>query len=254
MASSSLPRLVPTVTFNVSAIVRILGSIIGLLLIASAASCWLRVRGIQPSFNGILYVDKEANFPTYFSALQLFIAASILGVIAWLERCERSKFTLHWTVLAGGFLLMSVDEICAGHEKLNQPVSALLGSATYGLFAFAWVIPAVVFVAVVGLGYWKFLAHLPNSTRNGCVLAGLLYLGGALGVELLGSRQFELGGWNWEDPLYMTFATLEEALEMVGVLVLIRTMLNYLATTYGGLQLALQAPGRVPEPQLAPSD
>jgi hypothetical protein len=61
-------------------------------------------------------------------------------------------------------------------------------------------------------------------------MAATIYIGGAIGVELIGSSHAELHGYeNW---MYSMIATLEESLEMAGLIVFIWALLNYCAHNY----------------------
>jgi hypothetical protein len=61
-------------------------------------------------------------------------------------------------------------------------------------------------------------------------MAASIYLGGAIGIELIGSSHAELHGYeNWA---YSMIATLEESLEMTGLIVFIWALLKYSAGSY----------------------
>lgn len=60
--------------------------------------------------------------------------------------------------------------------------------------------------------------------------AATLYLGGAIGTELIGGRHVELHGLgNWT---YRIIATIEETLEVAGIVVFIRAVLKYCADNH----------------------
>src|SRR5688572_29327126 len=125
---------------------------------------------------------------------------------------------------------MAFDEAFQVHERLNIPVGKLLGDGSFGVFYFAWVIPGMALVFGLGLYFLRFLWHLPAATGLRFLLAAISYIGGAIGVELIGSRHAELHGYeNW---IYSMIATLEESLEMAGLIVFIWALLNYCADNY----------------------
>jgi hypothetical protein len=122
---------------------------------------------------------------------------------------------------------MAFDEAFQFHERLNIPVGTLLGDGSLGVFYFPWTIPGIALVSVLGLYFLRFLLHLPAATGLSFLMAATLYLGGAIGVELIGSRHAELYGYeNWT---YTMIATLEESLEMAGLIVFIWALLKYCA-------------------------
>jgi hypothetical protein len=67
--------------------------------------------------------------------------------------------------------------------------------------------------------------------------AATLFLGGALGVELVGSRYAEFHGG--ENLTYNIIATVEESLEMAGVIVFIYALLKYIADNYEEVRFRL---------------
>jgi hypothetical protein len=125
---------------------------------------------------------------------------------------------------------MAIDEAFQFHERLNIPVGTLLGDGSLGIFYFPWVIPGIALVSVLGLYFLRFLLHLPATTRLRFLMAATIFIGGAIGVELIGSSHAELHGYeNWT---YSMIATLEESLEMAGLIVFIWALLNYCAHNY----------------------
>jgi hypothetical protein len=119
-----------------------------------------------------------------------------------------------WVILSFGFLFMAFDEAFQFHERLNIPVGTLLGNGSLGVFYFPWVSPGIALVLVLGPYFLRFLLHLPAATGLSFLMAATLYIGGAIGVELIGSRHAELHGYeNWT---YSMIATFEEGLVCSG--------------------------------------
>jgi hypothetical protein len=78
------------------------------------------------------------------------------------------------------------------------------------------------------------LAKLPAAVRLRFLIAATLYLGGAIGVELVGGQLAVSGGIdNWA---YCLTVTLEEGLEMAGLIVFIWALLKYCADHYEEVQ------------------
>jgi hypothetical protein len=73
--------------------------------------------------------------------------------------------------------------------------------------------------------YFKFLLHLPPQTRRIFLLAAGLYVGGALGVELIHGHYLDLYG---KDLVYALIAAVEELLEMLGIITFLYGLLSYL--------------------------
>lgn len=185
----------------------------------------------------LFYVDYENNIPSYFSASLLLLAALLLALITALKKAAHAAYGFQWALLSFTFLYMAIDEAASIHELLIGPMRGLLGQQAGGIFFFAWVIPGIAVAMVFGLSYLKFLLHLPAKTRGRFVIAATLYLGGAIGMELIGGRYADLHGM--ENLAYSMTATVEESLEMAGVIVFIYTLLNYIADNYQEIRLRL---------------
>ena len=88
---------------------------------------------------------------------------------------------------------------------------------TGGLLYFAWVIPAALLLVVFAVLYFSFLVDLPARTRRLFLIAGGVYVGGALGLEILGSYMATRFGR--ESIPYEAAVVVEEFCEMVGVVI-----------------------------------
>ena len=221
----------------------VLGGIAILMAAASLACQYLKYfkQNDLSYLEKLLDVDTELSLPTIYSVLLLFSAALILILITRLKKEERSSFCGAWQILTLGFLYLTLDEGASLHEKLMTPIQNLLGDNMPAYFYFTWVIPALVGVVFLAVLFMKFLKSLPRKTGIGFTLAGIVYVGGAIGMELLGgsyASQFGLDNFTFN-----LLATIEETLEMFGVVLFIRTLLSYLQATYPGLRLWFK-PGR----------
>jgi hypothetical protein len=189
------------------------------------------LKGFVPTF----YVDYESNVPTWYSAFQLALAAGLLAMVAAVKTARHAPFRRHWAALSLIFFLLSIDEVAMIHEYPIDPLRRALGAG--GLLYYTWVIPGAAFVALVGLGFCRFLRHLPERTRNGFLLAGAVFVGGAIGVEMLSGLQADLYGE--ENFIYAMIITVEELLEMIGIVLFIHTLWEYLSTEVDEVHLRL---------------
>ena len=216
-----------------SSVIRVLAIVTVLLLLAGIAGQLSKflaghdyLRGFVPLFD----LDGEQNIPTFWSVLLLLVSSLLLAVVAALHRRQQLPYAAHWTVLSVGFLLMAYDEAFRVHETLIIPVGNLLGSSNLGLFYYAWVVPGTVLVILLGLFFLQFIRHLEARTRLRFLVAGSLYIGGAIVVEAIGGSYAERAGMN--NLTYNVITTVEESLEMVGLTVFIWALLRYCADTY----------------------
>ena len=135
-----------------------------------------------------------------------------------------------WTILSFGFLYMAYDEAFLVHELLIVPVRTLLGNSNLGVFYYAWVIPGIALVFVLALFFLRFLLRLPATTMFTVLLAATLYIGGCIGFDLIGGSYAESHGS--KNLTYNMITTIEEGLEMAGLIVFIYALLVYIADTY----------------------
>jgi hypothetical protein len=214
-----------------SRIARVLGLVAFLLVLASTGGQLTAYLTGHPSIFGLVglfNLDAEENIPTFFSTFLLLFAALLLAVITVLKRNQMTSHVSHWAILSFGFLLMAADEMVSFHEKLGKPTSKLLGDAGLGLFS--WAIPGIALVVVLAPFFVRFLLHLPAKTRLTFLMAAILYLGGSIGFELIGGAYAKLHGL--QNFTYSMIATVEESLEMAGLIIFIWALLVYFADNY----------------------
>lgn len=190
-----------------------------------------QLKGFVPAF----YVDYESSVPTWYSSAALLAAAGLCGLIALAKGRVGDPFRWHWRALATLFCLLSIDEIAMFHEMPIDPLRDSLGAG--GMLYYTWVIPGAAFVLVVGLCFLRFLWNLPATTRNLFVLSGMIFVGGAIGVEMVSGAQADAAGE--ENLRYALIITVEEAMEMLGVVLFIHALTDYIHRTIGPLRLQL---------------
>lgn len=230
------------VTVNQSKFVRGLSAIAFLLVLASIAGqlmIYFIGYDFVMGFANFFYLDSEMNIPTFFSMLLLLISSLLLGLITILNQKRKTHHGLEWGILSFGFFVMALDEECQLHEKLMKPVNTLLGNGDLGIFYFSWVIPGIALVVIIGIFFLKFLISLPVKTRSAFLLAATLYLGGAIGFELIGGQYADLYGQ--ETLTYSMISTVEESLEMGGAIIFIWALLAYISSNFVEVQLLFDA-------------
>jgi hypothetical protein len=131
-----------------------------------------------------LNVDSELTVWSWFQSTLLFACAALLAVAALMAYRMRDRYVRHWLVLSLALLWVSVDEAASIHELTIAPLHNALD--THGIFYFAWVIPALLVVAMLGLAYVRFLGNLPREVRTLFICAAGTYVIGALGGDSSG--------------------------------------------------------------------
>jgi hypothetical protein len=200
-----------------------------------------RVMGFVPLFD----LNGERNVPAWFSSSMLLLCALLLAAVAHSEGGGRD--VLRWRALSAIFLLMSVDEAVQVHEQTIGPLRSVFGAG--GIFHYAWSIAGLAFVLAFAAAYLPFVARLNASTRRLFVVSGGLYVGGALGMEFV---------QGWHDGLYgmdgttALLTTVEEVLEMSGLVVFVYALLSRLGS-HGSVVRFCVGAGEVTRPMVAPS-
>ena len=181
--------------------------------------------GVRSPLVALLSLSEEANVPTWYSSMLLFGCALALASIAILVRSAGGRMVKQWAALAAVFGYMSLDETAQIHERLNS-LHALANLR--GVFYFGWIIPAGVIVLALGAAYLPFVLHLPKTTRTRFIVAGAIYVGGALVMEM------PLGAWatkHGENNLgYALIDAVEETMEMAGASLFLAALMKHRAS------------------------
>jgi predicted permease len=194
----------------------------------------------------LLNADGEQSLPTWFSSGLLLLSGALCALVAWGLRRARERDVWHWAGLALIFLVLSLDEQAAMHEQLNR-LRELLD--TGGVLYFAWVLPAALGLLLFGALYLRFWLRLPARTRWLLALAGVVYVGGALGVEVVGAALYEI---DRKSTAYLIAAAVEELCEMLGLAILVYTLLCHIRDYLPGVAVAF-APAAAPAERAAPA-
>ncbi len=209
-----------TVRLSTRRVLRTLLAIVAALGVMGVAAVVARYTDILPAeFPGdqILqqqfFLDQENNIPTWFSSALLLFAAGSATFLGRFEPTGDRSRRRRWYGLGVVFGLMSLDEVASIHETFSSMIRDGLGLG--GILYFAWVLPAILLAAVVGLYYLRFLAALPRRVQVPLIAAGVIYLSGALGMEMVGGVLAD--GGNQDALPYGLVTTLEELLELVGL-------------------------------------
>jgi len=212
--------------------------IIGFLLFMNCAGiiakyCFQEdfIFGLVPLFD----FNTERNIPTLYSAFALLLASILLFIISYLQKKSGKKY-YDWIGLAGVFMFFAIDEIASIHEKLTVFFRTTFHTA--GILYYAWVIPYAVIAVLMFFIYLKFLLHLPRKIMILFFVSGTIFICGAMGFELICACC--LGTYGQDSVLYALLYTVEEFLEMLGVVIFIYTLNLFIVDTYKQLTLTLK--------------
>jgi hypothetical protein len=230
------------ITLSPRAVTRVLGATVCFLVLAHAAGQLTKYWGGYPTVYGLVPLfdlNAEQSVSTFFAAAQLMFAGLLLAVISVIKKRSGARYANQWVVLALAFVYMAVDEAAGIHEWLAYPVQDLLGNHASGLLYFAWVVPGMIVTGAFALWFLRFYLHLPVATRVPVLLAASLFIGGALGVELVEGRHVDMHGS--DNLTFAMIVMVEEACELAGITLFIDALLEYIGTTFGEVAFAVKS-------------
>lgn len=168
-------------------------------------------------------VGIEESVPTLYSAVAIFVSSLLLSVHAFVsKRTEDGEFG-YWLALAAIMLFLGVDEGVTIHEVLTNRLGEYMDRE--GFLYFLWVIPYGITTMVLGLVFLRFLLRLPPRTSTLFLAAGFIFVSGAIGVEVFGAQEADLYGT--DTITYTVLYSVEEFLEMTGIVVFIYALMSH---------------------------
>ena len=243
--SSKRDRLnLPGLNFSAPKIIKILLITIATLFLLSILEKiginWLNNLTSTEFTTRFFGIDEEANFPTLYSTLTLVFCSFLLIIITSINKSINSRYTKFWRALSIIFLFLAIDESCSLHEILIPLIKIVFDTKNF--LYFPWVIPAFILLVVFLIVFRKFIFNLPIKIRKLFILAGLIYIGGALGMELVGGYLADNSGL--ETTAYWIATLIEEFLEMFGILIFIYGLLSYIQSHIKEAKVSLYFPNQ----------
>lgn len=228
-------------------VTRYFGLVIVLLLVAHlGAQFSIFVLGYDNVF-GLIHMfslNAENNIPAFYATFSLVFCSVLLALIALGKKSTGGRYALHWAGLSAIFLFLGMDESLSFHESTTVPLRKSLN--TSGILFYAWIIPYSIALLIFLFVYLRFLIDLKKETRNQFILAGVIYVAGAMLFEIPGGLyDAEFGRHN---PVYALISTIEELLEMGGVLLFIYALTSYLGVEFPRMSIGFtteKGPARV---------
>ena len=176
-------------------------------------------------FIQLVDLDQEANIPTLFSSIILLISSMLFYLLSRLPAEQKKNNQRYWFWLGIIFLFLSFDESATIHESIGDFTSKFIHAD--GFLYYPWIIAYGIILVILSCSFFRFFWRMEKKVFFQFMLSAGIYLGGAIGFDLLGSREISLHGG--DTILYCIYYTIEESLEMFGVIYLIwilSTLLN----------------------------
>lgn len=212
---------------------RALYGVAAVLIVLSALSVGVEI-GLGTRLGGLVGffdVNDERSIPTWFSSLQLSLAAVLLAAAAAKEKSRGGRDWAAWAALAALFALLSADEIAGIHEMVRRNLSHKAKLSAY--FKYSAVLAGLAFAAPLAFLQLGFFKRLSPRRRVQFTAAAVIFLGGAVGVEIMAGKVYHLTG-STRAPMYVALYHLEELMEMAGVTLFIGAVLEQLSGLYAG--------------------
>lgn len=151
--------------------------------------------------------------------LLLALNAMSLTIVSLWDRCRSP-----WRFLSVVVLGVAIDEAVQFHEMFVPALRNAFGFS--GALTFAWVVPYSGLVLALAAIAIRAVLALPRRQRAQVVIAAMVFLAGAIGMEVVGAAYADANGQ--KNLVFALLTTLEETLEMVGVAIAIDAFVHLL--------------------------
>ena len=219
----------------------------GLLSLGHVVKMALVYFGHDSGILTLLDLNEERSIGTFYSVVELVSCAAtlfVLGFGAYRREARWRGDAIWWLGLGVVFVYLGADEGLSLHEVLMYHLQKKLHAS--GVLYYAWVIPYAGLALAVVLLYSRFLLRLPRGIAIRFVIAGAVYVGGALGLEMFAGYLVKTRGYSETSfPLEVEYLV-EETMEMLGAAYFLTAMLRYIELGGQPLQLTLTVPESTP--------
>ena len=237
-------RRCANILFVIAAILAVVGVSANIVIFQIAGSPEADIARIMHRFD----LWYEPSLPAWFSSLVLFFDSVMLALIGLAKRNHAAKYSNHWLALGFIFLALAIDESVMFQELLGKLINWMV--STDGILPFPWVVLGFAFAFAVFNSYSGFLQQLPQRFALLFILAGCLYVGGAVGMEFVAGSVIEYYGV--ESIGHTMMQTIEETLEMVGAILFFYSLAEYWNCTYG--EMRIETPNQRTPKRRSPQD
>ena len=206
----------------------------GLLVAHGVVQVGIYAFGAEKHWLDSLNIDRELNLPTLFSSSLLLVSALLMRRLGQSSDLIAAR---DWRLLSKIFIFLALDEALQIHEILIIPG---LRNQVHPALASTWVVPYAALALILLWRFRQFLGSISRATASRLLQAGAVYIGGAIGMEMIGSFAVRSSLIRLHSPWYGAITGLEEALELFGIILLIDALLRELLDQRNSIELTLR--------------
>jgi len=183
----------------------------------------------------LFFLDGEGNLPSLYSTW-LFLINAILFLMVRKAAGLNGDSQKIWLVLSIVFVFLALDESISIHERLIDPLRQAWHAT--GVFYYAWIIPYGIGVGLLAIIAIPVFWRMQKRIRFYFGLSAVVYLFAVIGLEMI-SGQYLVMMNEKKDIVWILMVTLEESLEMVGLIILVYALLLLLRNKYNGFMIIM---------------
>ena len=187
----------------------------------------------------LFFLDGEGNVPAIFSTC-LFLINAVIFLIVWKAAGFAGDSPKIWLFLSCIFVFLSLDESISIHERLINPLRQVLDAT--GIFYYTWIIPYGIGVVLLSIFMIPVFLRMQKRLRFWFGLSAAIYLFATIGLEMISGKYLVMMN-EQKDIVWILMVTLEESLEMVGLIILVHAQLLLLRTKYNGFSIFMPGSG-----------
>lgn len=132
----------------------------------------------------------------------------------------------------GNIFFLGVEVLLNVHGLLIEPIRKSLGISRRFFFVYGLGLLILLFVFIP---VWR---QLNKNVKQWFALSASTFLIGAIGFDIIGDVYFKSIGWR-EDIIYGALYTIEESLEMAGLIMFIYSLLLLLQREINGVSIVI---------------
>jgi hypothetical protein len=186
-------------------------------------------------------MDQEITVPAFYASSALLFCAALTAAISRAGVRGKPGYRGHWMALAVLLVLIALDEATELHESITGPLVEATGLSNALWAGRAWTLIYLPLAIAFGVAFWRFVWRLPHRTRAYLVVAGIVFVTGAAGGELLGTPLWRPDA-DVPSRAYVVVSTIEEILEKLAVVFLAYGLTTHLRDFTGPFTVGFTHP------------